>query len=544
MSQEPEFKLTLASRLIILTAVMASLLEIIDTSIVNVAIPTMMGNLGATLEDISWVVTGYVLANAIVLPLSAWLGSRIGRRKYYVTCILLFTLTSVLCGIAPNLLSLTIFRILQGLFGGALLPTSQALIQEQFPRSKAGIASAIYGMSVMIGPTIGPTLGGYLTDNYGWRSIFNINLPLGLFAAYLAYTFVKNYAEVPGSAPPQTAAILEASGNQKPSKPKAAPIDGIGLGLLTLGVGCLQFVLERGQSDDWFASNTIVICTLLSAFSIPTFIWWELKFEHPIVNLRLFKEPLVRIGTLLMLCLGLMLYGLVFIIPVFVGSVLRFNATQTGMLFIPGALLTAFCMPFIGRAMGSVGPKRLIFCGIMIIELCLYMMTEITAQTGEPQLFNILLVRGLGMAFLFVPINGMVLGHFSGVALGQVAGLMNLSRQLGGSIGIAMIATLLERRNHQNEIDLLSKVSLLEPATRNAMMQFQGGMASKFPNALGMVHSSQSALHTIAMKVQAQVFILSFEQLMWSLLILFGLALIPLSMVQGTEKVTGPVDVH
>lgn len=217
------------SKLIIFVAVLASLLEIIDTSIVNVAIPTMMGNLGATLEDVSMVVTGYTVANAIVLPISAWFGERFGRRRYYLSCIFIFTITSVACGLAPNLTSLIIFRILQGIAGGALLPTSQALIYEQFPPSKAGVAGAIFGMSVMIGPTLGPVMGGYLTDNYGWRSIFNINLPLGLLTLAIGFICIKNRSE---------------------HSEHKLRLDVLGFILLVLGIGCLQFLLERGQADE------------------------------------------------------------------------------------------------------------------------------------------------------------------------------------------------------------------------------------------------------------------------------------------------------
>src|SRR4051812_42585017 len=239
-----EFKLSASSKIVILTAILASLLEIIDTSIVNVAIPTMMGNLGATIEDISWVVTGYIIANAIVLPLSAWLGERIGRRQYFIGCILAFTATSVACGFAPNLLVLTIFRIFQGLAGGALLPTSQTLIYEQFPKEKAGMAGAIFGMSVMIGPTLGPTLGGYLTDNFGWRSIFNVNLPLGLLCFFVGYAVIFDRP------------VEEGHGSF------SKKLDGIGLLLLVLGVGCLQYLLERGEADDWFSSRAITMTAI------------------------------------------------------------------------------------------------------------------------------------------------------------------------------------------------------------------------------------------------------------------------------------------
>jgi MFS transporter, DHA2 family, multidrug resistance protein len=512
MTAEPH-KLSLQSKLIIVTAVMASLLEIIDTSIVNVAIPSMMGNLGATLEDISWVVTGYIIANAIVLPASSWLGSQIGRRVYYVSCILLFTGTSVLCGIAPNLFWLSLFRVFQGLAGGALLPTSQALIQEQFPREKAGMASAIYGMSVMIGPTLGPTLGGYLTDNFGWRSIFNINLPLGLIAAAMA---LRTVTDLP----------------KKSSPGKKSQIDGVGLMLLTIGIGCLQYVLERGQADDWFDSTAICLCTFLAVVSIPGFIWWELRQESPIVNLRLFKESAIRNGTLLMLSVGLMLYGLMFVLPVFVGRQLHYDATQTGMLFIPGALLTAFCMPITGNLLKRFSPRPLILFGILVVEVCLTMIGSFSSLTGTDEVFWAMLVRGLGMAFLFVPINSAVLGSFRGEELGQAAGLLNLSRQLGGSIGIALIATLLSSVGQQYHNDLASHVSPLNPMVQQTLRGANQSMKNKMENEVGFWSPRSSAAKMIEGRVSNQVFILSFDHVIFVLKICFGLSLIPLLLLK------------
>ena len=519
-----EYKLSTRSKFIIATAVLASLLEIIDTSIVNVAIPSMMGNLGATLEDISWVVTGYIIANAIVLPIAAWLGSQFGRRKYYIWCIVAFTLASVACGLAPNLGTLIIFRIIQGFAGGALLPTSQALLQEQFPREKSGTASAIYGMSVMIGPTLGPTMGGYLTDHFNWRAIFNINLPLGLLAIFMAYTYVTNHA--PKLTP--TGPIHDFEGADDSAPKKAGKIDAIGLGLLSLGIGSLQFVLERGQADMWFESNAILTCTILAALSLPTFIWWELKVAEPIINLRLFKEAIVRNGTMLMTMLGFMLYGVIFVLPIFMGRVLNFDATQTGLMFIPGAFLTAMIMPFVGKLLGKIDPRILICTGIIAIDCMLLMMTRFSSLSDRNEVFWALIMRGIGMAFLFVPINAVVLGQFRGQSLGQVAGLMNLLRQLGGSIGIALIDTLLERKSHQNLNDLTAHVSVLNPGTQAALQQMGTTDMSQVPN---------STMAVIQMRLDQQVYLMSFSQMMWYILIIFSLAFIPMYFLKTKGKI-------
>lgn len=522
-----EFKLSREAKFIIATAVLASLLEIIDTSIVNVAIPTMMGNLGATQEDVSWVVIGYIIANAIVLPLSAWLAGQFGRRKYYITCILLFTAASVACGLSPNLTTLVVMRVFQGLAGGALLPTSQALIQEQFPREKAGMGSAIYGMSVMIGPTLGPTLGGYLTDHFGWRMIFNINLPLGLLAAFMGYLYVT---ELNGAS---LKSLRAAKATAVEEKRKTPPIDSIGLALLCVGVGCLQYVLERGEADGWFEDRGILICAVLAALAIPFFVWWELKTPHPIVEVRLFRVPVVRAGTLLMGMTGFMLYGLMFILPIFMGSLLHFDATQTGIMFIPGALVTAVCMPMAGKMLQKTDARLLILWSVFMITLMFAMMTRFSAQTSARDIFWSMLMRGLAMAFLFVPINAVVLGAFRGKELGQVAGLMNLMRQVGGSIGIALINTLLDRNTKQNKLDLIGRMS-----------PFDIGVRANVPPAIDLRNLPEPFARGLEHRVDLQVFVMSFTQMSWVLLIVFLFALIPLAALKPQKGLTAPADAH
>lgn len=503
---------------IILVAVMASLLEIIDTSIVNVALPTMMGNLGATLDEISMVITGYAIANAVVLPLSAWLGERIGRRKYYLGCILVFTLTSVACGLAPNLYSLIVFRILQGLAGGALLPTSQTLIYEQFPKEKAGIAGAIFGMSVMIGPTLGPVMGGYLTDNFGWRSIFNINLPLGILTLFIGMTFITNR-----------------EGHNKELMSKA--FDYIGLTLLIVGIGCLQYVFERGEAQDWFNSKTIIFCTVAAILALPSFVWWESKTANPVINVRLFKNPTVSNGVMLMGLLGFFLYALIFVLPVFVNSVFHYTATQTGELFIPGSILTAMMMPFVGQAMmKGISAKKLIFIGITSIIVCQYMLANLSPMSSNWDILMPLFVRGFAMAFLFVPINSGILSQFQGINLGQVSGLLNLFRQIGGSMGIALVATLLASRGHQNYADVSSKVSLLNSSTQSEYYAAKASLQAKPVKQLGMVKNDQVVLKVFRDRINQQVFMLSFQQMIWIILFIFSLAYIPLYFLRLGSK--------
>jgi DHA2 family multidrug resistance protein len=518
-----------AALMIVLTAGLASLLEIVDTSIVNVAIPTMMGNLGATLDDIGWVVTGYIISNAIVLPISGWLGTKFGRRRYYLTCILLFVAASVACGMSPNLGTLVFFRVIQGMAGGALLPTSQALIQEAFP-GRAGLGSALYGMVVIIGPTIGPPLGGYLTDHFGWRMIFNINVPLGLLAAFLASLFIKDHETTGDDA-------------RLHSQMRSAPVDVWGLTLLVVGIGCLQYVLERGQADDWFSSTLILVFTLVAVVTLPTFVWWELRNDHPIVDLKLYKNLALLNGTLVMGSVGAMLYGLIFFVPIFASVVLGMDASQTGNLFIPGALAAGVMMPIIGNQLHKRDPRYFMFWGVFCVDAALILLTHFSPQAGYWELFWPLLIRGLGMAAIFIPINAVVLGDFRGPALGQAAGILNLSRQLGGSLGIALLSFMFGRAQDDSYESLRHYASPLN-------MNFQQwsraakGMANKFAYETGMATPDRILLKETYFRVKRQSFVLSFDQMAWVMVVGFALAAIPIFFLRKPDVLANPADAH
>ena len=524
MNNESTQTMNTRTIIIIITAAMAALLEIVDSSIVNVAIPTMMGNLGVTLDEISWISTAYMIANSIVLPIAAWLGSRLGRQTYFTTAILVFTAASFACGISPNLPVLIFFRIIQGLAGGALLPTSQTLIQEQFPREKAGLATAIFGMTVMIGPALGPTLGGYLTDHFGWRSIFNINLPLGIGAAVMSYLYIENGPKIESH--------------------RSSKVDWIGLALLCVGVGCFQFILERGEVEGWWDSNLIRILSFFAFSGICSFIWWELKISNPIMNLRLFKENAVRHGTLLMLCLGVMVYSLTFVVPIFVSNVVHLTATQTGELFIPGSVLTIFAMMLVGNTLKFANPKWFVLIGMGLGEAALLTMSHFTAQTGEINIYTPLIFRGLATAFLFIPINGMILSQYSGESLGQVSGMMNFFRQIGGSIGIASLSTMLTRFSYQNYADLMPNITLLNPAVYRAYEQAKNAPMKSMNSVIGLWNPEHFSVTSLYGRTMHQVFIMSFSQLCWVIMITFGLALIPLYMVKTKSKVVAVMDGH
>jgi DHA2 family multidrug resistance protein len=449
--------MTFTNVILIVTAILSALLEIIDSSIVNVAVPTMMGNLGVTLDEISWVSTAYMIANSIVLPIAAWFGMRLGRRKYFTGAILIFTFASLACGLAPNLIVLVVFRLIQGFAGGALLPTSQVLIQEQFPKEKATLAMGLFGTSVMIGPALGPVLGGYLTDHFGWRSIFTVNVPLGIIATILSYIYVKNTETLP-------------------AKQSDASVDWGGFALLTLGVGSFQYILERGQTDGWFDSASISIMTFLAFVGIVGFVFWELRVKNPIMNLRLFKNNVVSAGSLMMLSLGIVVYALTFVVPIFVGDVMHLTATDTGLIFIPGSIATALAMGSIDSLAKRFHPRILILFGVGLAAFAVLKMSHFTTATGSGDLFWPLILRGVSIAFLFIPVMSVANGPFRGEELEQVSGMMNFFRQIGGSVGIASLSTFLTRFGKQNYVDLMPKMSVLSKSGYQTFSQMAGSL--------------------------------------------------------------------
>src|ERR1700710_1749216 len=370
--------------IITITVITASLLELIDTTIVNVALPNIQGNLGATLEDIAWVVTGYAVANVIVLPMSGWLGSRFGRKQYFITSIIVFTIASFLCGNATGLDELVIFRILQGVAGGGLISTSQAILVETWPREQIGTATALFGLGAVVGPTVGPTIGGYITDHATWRWIFYVNIPVGAVAAFCAFTFIK----------------------ETPKDAKGRPVDWWGILLLAVAVGSLQTILEKGQSEDWFAKTYIIVLTVTAVLGTIGFIWREMVFEFPIVNFGILRHRSFAVGMFTSFVLGFGLYGSVFVFPVFCQNLLGFTAHQTGEILFSGGLCFIVMMPFIGKALNKGIPAQFMATiGMFLFFVFTFMLSNSTLQTGQADVLVPLLIRGVGMALLFVPLT-------------------------------------------------------------------------------------------------------------------------------------------
>jgi DHA2 family multidrug resistance protein len=515
--QQMESLVEYGSRRVIITvtAIICALLEIVDTTIVNVALNDMRGTLGATLTEVGWVVTAYAIGNVIIVPMTSWFSQQFGRRNYFAASIILFTICSFLCGNATGIWELVLFRFLQGLGGGALLVTSQTIITESYPPEKRGMAQAIYGLGVIIGPTLGPPLGGYIVSNWSWPNIFYINIPIGVIATLLTLQFVRSpkYGE----------------------KSAVRDIDWLGIGLLALTVGSLQYVLEKGQDDDWFSSSTIVILAVTAFFGLYCFIWRELTFRKPIVELRVLKNGNLRVGTILSFIMGFGLYGSTFIIPLYTQSILGWTAQQAGMLMIPAALTTAFMMPIIGTLLQKGVPQQyLVSAGFILFAIFTFWgYVILTPDNNADDFFWMLIVRGVGMGMLFIPITTLSLSTLKGQEIGQGAAFTGMMRQLGGSFGIALITTFISRQNVVHGSSLISK---LDP-TRPAVQQQLQGLKQAFINK-GMAPdvALKSAYAAMNGRVAKQAAVLSYMDVFLYLGIIFLVCVPFVLMVKSNKK--------
>ena len=507
--------------IITITAVMCALLEIVDTTIVNVALTDMRGSLGATLTDVAWVITAYAIANVIVIPMTSWLSQQFGRKNYFAASIILFTVSSFLCGNASTIWELVAFRFIQGLGGGALLVTAQTIITESYPIAKRGMAQAIYGMGVIVGPTLGPPLGGYLVDNFSWPYIFYINIPLGIIATFLTITFVKSpkYGE----------------------KLKANQVDWWGIVFLASFIGSLQFVLEHGQQDDWFNDNLIVLLSCVSVFGLLAFIWRESTYKYPIVNLSVLKDSNLRIGTIMTFILGFGLYGSTLIIPIYTQSVLGWTATDAGLLLIPGSITTAIMMPFIGKMIQKGVPQGyMVAAGFFVFFIFTFWMRNIiTPDTGAEHMFWPLILRGVGLGLLFVPITTLSLSTLSGKSIGEGAAFTGMMRQLGGSFGIALITTFITRFSQEHRVNLISHLDITKVELQTRIQQLQAGFVSKGFTAN---EALAKAYQVIDFSVSKQSTVMSYMDIFMYLGIMFLLCIPIIFFIKKGKNKINPAD--
>lgn len=506
--------------IITFTVIMASLLELIDTTVVNVSMPQIMGNLGATLEDVGWVVTAYAVANVIILPMSGWLSAKFGRRNYFLFSIALFTISSFFCGNADNIWQLVIFRFIQGIGGGALLGTSQSILVETWPKEQLGMATAMFGLGVVVGPTLGPTLGGWITDHFSWPWIFYVNLPLGAIAILLTLSYIKN------------STIVQ----------KIGDVDWMGIFLLVLGVGSLQVVLEKGESEDWFATNYIIVLTITAILGLVLFVWHELTTEHPVVNLRILKNRELSIGMFTTFILGFGLFGSVFVFPIFCQNILGFTAQQTGELLIPGGLATIFMMPMVGKLLQRKFPPQIMATGGFIMFFIFTMLlSRSTLSSGESDFYLPLIIRGIGLSLLFVPLTTLALGSLSPENIAQGTGLNNMMRQLGGSFGVAIVTTFIHLRQAEHRSQLLTYVDQYNPAFNE---RYQGLYNNFIAKGFDAQRAHDLAFKAIDGTVLKQTYLMTYTDGFWFIGVFF-IFCIPLLYLQRLKKgAKVAVDVH
>jgi len=489
-----------------MAVMLATFMEVLDTTVVNVSLPHIAGSLAAGVDESTWVLTSYLVSNAIVLPATGWLSSIFGRKRYYMASVVIFAVSSFLCGLAPSLSALIVFRVFQGLGGGALQPISQAILLECFPRRRRGMGMAIFGVGVVFAPIIGPTLGGWLTDNYSWRWIFYINIPISILSLVMAKIYVVD--------PPYL-------------RRGAVKMDYIGLGLLALGIGALQIVLDNGQRHDWFQTTWITQLALLSLVSLIAVVIWELYTEHPVVDLRILRVPNFGTGTLLMFMLGVALYSSGVLQPQFVQTLLGYTAMLSGLVMSPGGVGTLIFMPIVGQLVGRWDARIMIMFGFALAAVSLFMMSRFTLQISFWQAANPRIVLGIGLAFLFVPLSTVAFAFLSPERIGNATGLFNLMRNIGGSVGIAAAETILAKRAQFHQARLVENIS---PYSQSYMDWQQSTIAKLMAAGQSQMAAQAKAVGIAYQTVIKQATLMSFVDAFWLAGVLM-VALIPVALI-------------
>src|ERR1700752_133353 len=503
--------------LIAASVMLATFMEVLDTSVANVALPHIAGNLSASTDESTWVLTSYLVSNAIILPATNWLGHYFRRKRFLIFCIIIFTLSSALCGAAASLGMLLFARVLQGAGGGALQPIAQAVLLESFPAEKRGSAMAVYGLGVVVGPIIGPTLGGWITDNYSWRWIFYINVPIGILAILMTRTFLED--------PPYIK-------SQRPGR-----IDYVGFGLMAIGLATLQIVLDKGQEDDWFSSTFITRAAILALAAILAFIIWELRAKEPIVNLRVLANRNFAVGTALITAMGVVLYGTIALLPLFLQTLLDYPALQSGLAVSPRGIGAVISMLVVGRLIARVDGRFLVMVGFSVLAFSTWLLSDINLQISMGSIVWPQIISGLAMGFVFVPLTTMATGTLTNEQIGNATGIFNLMRNLGGSFGIAGVTTMLARGAQIHQANMVSHLTPYDPAYQQrlndvtAALSAQGNPMTAPEQAVGAVYQ------TLANQATLLAYIDNFRLLVFLCLICVPAALLFRRVRAGKQTV-------
>lgn len=510
---QPQWRPRFNPWLVALTVTLASFMEVLDTSIANVALPHIAGGLSASEDEATWVLTSYLVSNAIILPLSGWFSLLLGRKRFYMTCVALFTLSSFLCGVAPTLGFLVLFRVMQGIGGGGLQPSEQAILADTFLPQQRGMAFAIYGVAVVTAPAIGPTLGGWITDNFDWRWIFFINIPVGAVSLFLTSFMLED--------PPY---LLKERAEKLKTKLR---VDYWGIIFVALGLGFLQILLDKGERDDWWASGFIRTCALIAVAGLILAVYWELKQKDPVVDLSLLKDRNFGISAFLMFMVGVVLLGSTVLIPQYLQLVMGYSATQAGLALSPGGVLVMFMLPFVGFLLSKVEARWLIGVGLAITCLALIHMTTFDINMDFKYAVVARCFQAAGLAFLFVPINTAAYAFVPPTKNNAASGLINLARNIGGSLGISLVTTLLDRRAQFHQVRLTEHATPLNPAFNHAVES-----ATRIFGAGG---SENSPYALIMRRLQQQAAMLSYIDCFWAMGIAFAV-LVPLVFIMKKTK--------
>ncbi len=504
---------------IALSVMLATFMEVLDTSIANVSLRHIAGSLSVSTDESTWVLTTYLISNAIVIPTTAWFGQRFGRKRFLMTCLGVFTIASFLCGVATSLPMLLAMRVLQGAGGGALQPIAQSILLESFPKEKHGQAMGIYGLGVVTAPILGPVLGGWITDNYSWRWIFFINIPVGILALLLMQRFIHDPHWI--------------------RKARPARLDVIGFGFMSLWLGCQEVLLDKGQEDDWFGSRFIVLMTVLAVIGFAAFVWRVLKTEKPFVDLRVLKNYNFSLGLVLMLFAGVTLYSLTALMPLFLQSLMGYTALQSGYAMIPRGLGALVAMPLAGRLVTKIQGRYLVAAGFVSFGAASFALARLSLDLSPWILFWPLFFSGVSIAFMFVPLNTIALGSLKPEQIGNASGIFNLMRNVGGSVGISLVTTFVARSAQVHQSTLAAHLTPYDTAYQSALQTMASSFAAHNSSLAAQQLAMGSMYHTLVSQANLLAYLDNFR---WFALLciacLFG------ALLLKKVKVHAPIAAH
>ncbi len=498
------------------SVMLATFMEVLDTTVVNVSIPHIAGNLASTNEEGTWVVTSYLVSNAIILPISGWLANHMGRKRLLLLCVTGFTLTSLCCGLAASLPQLILFRVLQGLSGGGLQPLAQAILLETFPKERHGHAMAAFGIGILLAPILGPTLGGWITDNYSWRWIFYLNLPVGVLSVFLMNRFVFDPAYV---------------------KRSGAKVDLWGIGFLALGIGSLQVFLDTGQRKDWFSSNYIRTFAILCVVGLVAMIVRELMTDHPVVDLRVLKNRSFSAGVFLISMLGFVLYASLVLLPLYLQTLMGYPAYNSGLALSPRGIGALLFTPFAGHLTTKTDPRRLLAVGFVLGSITMFQLSGLNLYAGFWDIFWAQVLQGVALSFLFIPLMALAMARISPERMGNATSIFNLMRNIGGSVGIAVMTTFLSRRSQFHQNHLIADVT---PGNLQAIRMLQGLQAHFHAQGISSVDAARKALAAMYAMVQQHAAMLAFVEAFWIMGVVFLLMLPFLPVLQYVKPKPAP----